>query len=57
VIVQFEKLLQKQTNTKSALEPMSVDDFQRRINASLSDSEDGKVSSSEDFLEEIAEWK
>ena len=57
VIVQFEKLLQKQTKTKSALEPMSVADFQRRINVSLSDSNEGKLSSSEHFLEEIAEWK
>jgi hypothetical protein len=57
VIVQFEKLLQKQTTTESALEPMSVADFQRRINASLSDSNEGKLSSSEHFLEEIAEWK
>jgi hypothetical protein len=57
VIVQFEKLLQKQTTTESALEPMSVADFQRRINASLSDSNEGKLTSSEQFLEEIAEWK
>jgi hypothetical protein len=57
VIVQFEKLLQKQTTTESALHPMSVADFQRRINASLSDSNEGKLTSSEHFLEEIAEWK
>ena len=57
VIVQFEKLLQKQTTTESALEPMSVADFQRRINASLSDSNEGKLTLSEHFLEEIAEWK
>jgi len=57
VIAQFEKLLQKQTNTESALEPMSVAAFQKRINQSVSDSEDGKLSSSEHFLEEIAEWK
>ncbi len=57
VIVQFEKLLQKQTTTESALEPMSVADFQRRINASLSDSNEGKLTSSEQFLEEIAKWK
>jgi hypothetical protein len=57
VIAQFEKLLQKQTNTEIALEPMSVDAFQKRIHQSVSDSEGGKVSSSEDFLEEIAEWE
>jgi hypothetical protein len=57
VIVQFEKLLQKQTTTESALELMSVADFQKRIHQSVSDSEEGKVSSSEHFLEEIAEWK
>ena len=57
VIVQFEKLLQKQTNSNSTLEPMSVADFQKRIHQSVSDSEEGKVSSSEHFLEEIAEWK
>ncbi len=57
VIVQFEKLLQKQTNSSSTLEPMSVADFQKRIHQSVSDSEDGKLTSSEHFLEEIAEWK
>jgi hypothetical protein len=57
VIVQFEKLLQKQTTTESAFESMSVADFQRRINAALSDSNEGKLTSSEHFLEEIAEWK
>jgi hypothetical protein len=57
VIVQFEKLLQKQTTTESALDPMSVADFQTRINASLSDSNEGKLTLSEHFLEEIAEWK
>jgi hypothetical protein len=57
VIVQFEKLLQKQTITESTLEPMSVVDFQKRINQSVSDSAEGKLTSSEHFLEEIAEWK
>jgi hypothetical protein len=57
VIVQFEKLLQKQTTTESTLEPMSVVDFQKRINQSVSDSAEGKLTSSEHFLEEIAEWK
>ena len=57
VIVQFEKLLQKQTNSNSKLEPMNVADFQKRINRSVSDSNEGKLTSSEHFLEEIAEWK
>jgi hypothetical protein len=57
VIVQFEKLLQKQTTTESTLEPISVVDFQKRINQSVSDSAEGKLTSSEHFLEEIAEWK
>lgn len=57
VIVQFEKLLQKQTNSSSTLEPMNVADFQKRISQSVSDSNEGKLTSSEHFLEEIAEWK
>jgi hypothetical protein len=57
VIVQFEKLLQKQTNPNSTLESMSVADFQKRINQSVSDSNKGKLTTSEHFLEEIAEWK
>jgi hypothetical protein len=36
---------------------MSVVDFQKRINQSVSDSAEGKLTSSEHFLEEIAEWK
>ena len=31
VIVQFEKLLQKQTDLNVTFEPMSVDDFKKRI--------------------------
>jgi hypothetical protein len=57
VIVQFEKLLQKQTNSSATLEPLSVADFKKRIHQSVSDSNEGKLTSSEDFLEEIAEWK
>lgn len=57
VIVQFEKLLQKQTDSNATLEPMDVADFQKRIKQSLSDSNEGKLTSSEHFLEEIAEWK
>jgi hypothetical protein len=57
VIVQFEKLLQKQTNPNSTLEPISIADFQKRINQSVSDSNEGKLTSSEHFLGEIAEWK
>jgi hypothetical protein len=57
VIVQFEKLLQKQTNSNSTLEPIYVADFQKRINQSVSDSNEGKLTSSEYFLEEIAEWE
>ncbi|BDB56781.1 hypothetical protein [Flavobacterium ammonificans] len=57
VIVQFEKLLQKQTDSNATLEPMNVADFQKRIKQSLSDSNEGKLTSSEHFLEEIAEWK
>ena len=57
VIVQFEKLLQKQTDSNATLEPMNVADFQKRIKQSLSDSSEGKLTSSEHFLEEIAEWK
>ena len=57
VIVQFEKLLQKQTNSSATLEPMSVDDFKKRIHQSVSDSKAGKLTSSDQFLEEIAEWE
>lgn len=57
VIVQFEKLLQKQINSSATLEPLSVADFKKRIHQSVSDSNEGKLTSSEDFLEEIAEWK
>ena len=57
VIVQFEKLLQKQTDSNATLEPISVADFQKRIHQSVSDSNEGKLTSSEHFLEEIAEWK
>jgi hypothetical protein len=57
VIIEFEKLLEKQMDVANKMSPMSLSDFQNRINQSVNDSDNGKLTSSESFLDEIAEWK
>ncbi|SFC97528.1 hypothetical protein [Flavobacterium phragmitis] len=56
-ISQFEKLLKKENKIDSSLEPMSISDFQKRIDSSVEDSVNGRVTDANDLIAEIEKWR
>ena len=56
-IAQFEKLLRNTAANEEELNPMTVDEFHRRINQSLEDVKNGKVTDANDLLTEIEKWR
>lgn len=52
-IAQFEKLLRNTAANKEELNPMTIDEFHKRINQSLEDVKNGKVTDANDLLTEI----
>nr|WP_315171217.1 hypothetical protein [uncultured Flavobacterium sp.] len=55
-IAQFEKLLRNTAANEEELNPMTVDEFHKRINQSLEDVKNGKVTDANDLLTEIEKW-
>ncbi|MDP5199511.1 hypothetical protein [Flavobacterium sp. DG2-3] len=55
-ILQFEKLLRKENEKESKLNPMSISEFQKRIDLSLQDSKNGHVTEVHDLITEIEKW-
>ena len=58
IISLFEKLLRKERKkipTKK-LKPMTLDEFNKRIDSSLEDSEKGRLTESSKLLSEIEKW-
>lgn len=55
-ISQFEKLLKKETKADSELKPMSIADFQKRIDNSMDDSANGRLTESDKLISEIEKW-
>lgn len=55
-IAQFEKLLRSTAANEEEPNPMTVDEFHRRINQSLEDVKNGKVTDANDLLTEIEKW-
>lgn len=55
-ISQFEKLLKKGTKADSELKPMSIADFQKRIDDSMNDSTNGRLTESDKLISEIEKW-
>ncbi len=58
IILQFEKLLRrekKKISTKE-LKSMTLEEFNRRIDISLKDSEKGRLTESSKLLSEIEKW-
>lgn len=54
----MEKLLHStKKDTENKLHPMSVEEFNQRIDKSMEDSKNGKLTNSSDLIEEIKEWK
>jgi hypothetical protein len=58
VISQLEKLLRKETKKiQPDLIPMTVDEYKERINKSIEDSKNGRLTKVDDLLSEIENWK
>lgn len=55
-IAQFEKVLRNTAANEEELNPMTIDEFHRRINQSLEDVKNGKVTDANDLLIEIEKW-
>jgi len=55
-IAQFEKLLRNTVANEEELNPMTVDEFHKRINKSFEDVKNGKVTDANDLLTEIEKW-
>lgn len=58
IILRFEKLLKKEKNriTSNKLEPMTLEEFNERIDASMEDSNNERVIESNELLSEIEKW-
>jgi len=57
VISRLEKLLKKETAKTLELKPFTMDEFHERINKSIDDSKNGRVTEAKDLLTEIKEWR
>jgi len=55
-ITHLEKLLRKETQSDSELKPMSVKEFQKRIDQSSEDSKNGRLTESSKLISEIEKW-
>ena len=57
VITQLEKLLKKETKKiQPGLKPMTVGEYKERINKSIEDSKNGRLTNVDDLLSEIEGW-
>lgn len=52
----LEKLLQKETQNNSDLKPMTIKEFQSRIDQSTEDSKNGRLTKSSKLISEIEQW-
>ena len=57
IISAFEKLFKKKMKSvPHEFQAMSLDEFYKRINESLEDSKNGKLTESSELMEEIERW-
>lgn len=58
IIIQFEKLLRKEKKKLSSenIEPMTLNELNKRIDISLKDSQKGRLTESDTLLSEIEKW-
>lgn len=54
-ISHFEKLLQKETKTES-VKPMTMNEFQKRIDQSTEDSKNDRLTENSELISEIEKW-
>ena len=55
-ISHLEKLLYKETQNSNELKPLSIKEFQKRINQSTKDSENGRLTKNSELITEIEKW-
>ncbi|QIY84988.1 hypothetical protein SAMN05660493_00373 [Epilithonimonas bovis DSM 19482] len=56
LISQFEKLLKKAKQSEKELNPFTIEELNYRIDVSLEDSKNDKVTESNELLSEIKHW-
>jgi hypothetical protein len=57
LITRLEKLLRSSTsNEKTIIKPMTVTELNSRIDKSIADSKNNKLTSSDDLIAEIEKW-
>ena len=57
LISQFEKLLKKAKQSEKELESFSIEELNSRIDSSLEDSTNDKITESNELLSEIRQWQ
>ena len=57
VISRLEKLLKKETAKKRNLKPFTLEEYRERINQSIEDSKNGRLTEANNLLAEIKQWK
>ena len=55
-ISHLEKLLQKETQTNSEMKPMTMKEFQKRIDQSTEDSQNDRLTENSKLISEIEKW-
>lgn len=55
-ISHLEELLQKETQTNSEMKPMTMKEFQKRIEQSTEDSKNEKLTENSKLISEIEKW-
>jgi len=55
-ISHLEKLLQKETQTNYEMKPMTMKEFQKRIDQSTEDSKNGRLTENSKLISEIEKW-
>jgi hypothetical protein len=55
-ISHLEKLLQKETQTNSEMKPMTMKEFQKRIDQSTEDSKNDRLTENSKLISEIEKW-
>lgn len=56
VISHFEKLLQKESKIDSNIKPMTMKEFNKRIEKSTEDSRNGNLTENSKLISEIENW-
>ena len=55
-ISNLEKLLQAETKVDSELKPMTIQQFQKRIDQSIEDSKNGRLTEASKLISDIEKW-